>query len=171
VNRIDYAGRSDRPETAGTRATISSAGSPGPVALSPLIGRHAELSLLEDRWEQAREGRGQVVLVVGEPGLGKSRLVKTVERLMLDDANVDPSVASDRDQNALVIEWRCSQHFENSELYPVSDFMDRFLHFAADQSPSERFDLLARHLEDHGLNRPEDIGLFAKLLFLEPEER
>jgi serine phosphatase RsbU (regulator of sigma subunit) len=171
VNQIDYAGRSDHPEPAATRGTIPPVGTSGPVGRSPLIGRHAELSVLEDRWEQAREGRGQIVLVVGEPGLGKSRLVETVARLMLDDANVDPGVASDGDQDALVIEWRCSQHFENSELYPVSDFMERFLHFAADQSPGERFDLLARHLEGHGLNRPEDIGLFAKLLFLEPDER
>ena len=44
-----------------------------PAALSPLVGRDHEISLLKDRWEQAQEGIGQVVLLVGEPGLGKSR--------------------------------------------------------------------------------------------------
>ncbi|MBV9273011.1 MAG: SpoIIE family protein phosphatase [Verrucomicrobia bacterium] len=165
MNQIDYAGRSDNPEPARGRPTIL----PGPVPVSPLIGRHAELSLLADRWEQAQEGRSQVVLVVGEPGLGKSRLIQTAARLMLEDTNSGSGMASAGNQEALVIEWRCSQHFQNSELYPVSDFMERFLHFAADQSAGERFDRLARHLESFGLDRPEDIGLFAKLLFLEPE--
>ncbi|HKB36014.1 MAG TPA: protein kinase, partial [Gemmataceae bacterium] len=50
-----------------------------PAALTPLTGRDHEISLLEDRWEQAQEGMGQVVLLVGEPGLGKSRLVHTLK--------------------------------------------------------------------------------------------
>ena len=48
------------------------------LALAPLTGRDTELSLLNDRWEQAQEGMGQVVLVIGEAGLGKSRLVQTL---------------------------------------------------------------------------------------------
>jgi hypothetical protein len=51
----------------------------GPVALTPLTGRDHEVSLLKDRWEQAKEGMGQVVLIIGEPGLGKSRLVYTLD--------------------------------------------------------------------------------------------
>ena len=49
-----------------------------PLRLMPLMGRDTELSLLNDRWEQAQEGMGQVVLVIGEAGLGKSRLVQTL---------------------------------------------------------------------------------------------
>ena len=49
-----------------------------PLGLAPLMGRDTELSLLKDRWEQAQEGMGQVVLVIGEAGLGKSRLVQTL---------------------------------------------------------------------------------------------
>ena len=48
---------------------------PVPITLTSLTGRDTEVSLLRDRWEQAQEGMGQVVLIVGEPGLGKSRLV------------------------------------------------------------------------------------------------
>ena len=51
---------------------------PPPFALTPLTGRDTEFSLLKDRWEQAQEGMGQVLLVVGQPGLGKSRLVQTL---------------------------------------------------------------------------------------------
>jgi hypothetical protein len=56
------------------------------IALTPLTGRDTELSLLKDRWEQAQEGMGQVVLIVGEPGLGKSRLVQTIMQLVQDEA-------------------------------------------------------------------------------------
>ena len=49
-----------------------------PAGLTPLTGRDNEVSLLKDRWEQAQEGMGQVVLLIGEPGLGKSRLVYTI---------------------------------------------------------------------------------------------
>src|SRR5690606_16782632 len=48
--------------------------------LTPLVGREHEVNLLLDRWEQACEGMGQVVLIVGEPGVGKSRLVHTLKR-------------------------------------------------------------------------------------------
>ena len=51
---------------------------PSPFSLTPLTGRDTELSLMKDRWEQAQEGMGQVLLVVGQPGLGKSRLVQTL---------------------------------------------------------------------------------------------
>ncbi|HEY5743877.1 MAG TPA: AAA family ATPase, partial [Terrimicrobiaceae bacterium] len=53
-----------------------------PFRLAPLMGRDTELSLLKDRWEQAQEGMGQVVLVIGEAGLGKSRLVHTLAQLV-----------------------------------------------------------------------------------------
>src|SRR4029077_21185363 len=62
------------------RAEESAAGrsgipTPAPITLTSLTGRDTEVSFLRDRWEQAQEGMGQVVLIVGEPGLGKSRLV------------------------------------------------------------------------------------------------
>ena len=146
-----------------------------PIALTPLTGRDTEFSLLKDRWEQAQEGMGQIVLVVGEAGLGKSRLVQTITQLVQEEAS-SPVIASDSttaafDQESPVIEWRCSQHFQNSELFAVSEFMERFLGFGRDQSTTVRFDRLARHLEDCGLGRRESIALFAKLLFLPLDER
>ena len=75
----------------------------GPAGLTPLTGRDHEISLLKDRWEQALEGMGQVVLLIGEPGLGKSRLVHTLKEHVLGwmvEGEVD----------APVIEWRCARN-------------------------------------------------------------
>jgi predicted ATPase/energy-coupling factor transporter ATP-binding protein EcfA2 len=183
VNPVKLAGRSNPQECAGESLTASEPVAQGdfetiaPVALTPLTGRDTEFSLLKDRWEQAQEGMGQIILVVGEAGLGKSRLVQTIAQLVQDEASNTSSAAAvgsttaPVDPASPVIEWRCSQHFQNSELFPVSEFMGRFLGFARDQSPAARFDRLARHLEDYNLGRPEVIALFAKLLFLPPDER
>ena len=66
---------------------------PPPFALTPLTGRDTEFSLLKDRWEQAQEGMGQVLLVVGQPGLGKSRLVQTLTQRVQAQAS-DASLSS-----------------------------------------------------------------------------
>ena len=83
----------------------------GPAGLTPLTGRDHEISLLKDRWEQAQEGMGQVVLLIGEPGLGKSRLVYTLKEHVLGQM-VEGEV------DAPVIEWRCSPHYQNTRAVP-----------------------------------------------------
>jgi predicted ATPase len=171
---LDFADRSDPVENAEAEKPVSRMEdqvAPEKPASPPLIGRDAELSLLKDRWEQTQEGRSQVVLVVGEAGLGKSRLVRTMARLLREDAQAESGVMPDCTHEDLVVEWRCSQQFQHSELYPVSECITRVLDFAADQSPGARFERLAQHLEDYGSTRPESIGLLAKLLFLPPDER
>ena len=155
----------------------SQSGGSSSYALTPLTGRDTEFSLLKDRWEQAQEGMGQVVLVVGEAGLGKSRLVQTLMQFVHAESNSDCTVAVDKSARASlnsdppVIEWRCSQHFQNSELHPVSDYFERFLDFRRDPLPTACFDRLAQHLDDYGMGRAEFVALFAKMLFLPPDER
>ena len=164
-SKVDSRGRSDRE-------------APAPFALAPLTGRDTEFSLLKDRWEQAQEGMGQIVLVLGQPGLGKSRLVQTLTQRVQEQATdrsltaaADGPASAPVDQESMVIEWRCSQHFQNSELHPVSGYLERFFGTGRDPSPTAQFDRLAQHLEDCNLCQPEVVALFAKLLFLPPDER
>ena len=150
---------------------------PAPFGLTPLTGRDTEFSLLNDRWEQAHEGMGQVVLVIGEPGLGKSRLVQTLAQRVQAEASdaalaaFGKSAGKPADHDSPVIEWRCSQQFQNSELHPVTDYLERLLWTGCEPSPAARFGRLARHLDDCDLGRPELVALFAKLLLLPADER
>ena len=136
----------------------------GPAGLTPLTGRDHEISLLKDRWEQAQEGMGQVVLLIGEPGLGKSRLVYTLKEHVLGQM-VEGEV------DAPVIEWRCSPHYQNTGLYPAIDFYERALGFGREEPPQARFDRLLHRLEQYDLARPETVPLWASLLSLPTPDR
>ena len=146
-------------EIQGVAAARSAIEAAGPAGLTPLTGRDHEVSLLKQRWEQAQEGMGQVVLLIGEPGLGKSRLVHTLKEHVLGQM-VEGEV------DAPVIEWRCSPHFQNTGLYPVIDFYERLLAFDREEPPQARLDRLVRRLEQDDLARPEVVPLWAALLSL-----
>src|SRR5579883_339173 len=130
-----------------------------PAELSPLVGRDNEISLLKDRWELARDGTGQIVLLVGEPGLGKSRLVLALKEHVLGQKTEDAA-------DAPIIEWRCSPHYENTGLHPVIDFFDRSLGFGPEEPARDRFDRLLSRVAKYGLDRPEIVPLWAALLSL-----
>jgi ABC-type transporter Mla maintaining outer membrane lipid asymmetry ATPase subunit MlaF len=111
---------------------------------------------------------GQVVLIVGEPGLGKSRLVNTIKQIVMEQGRGKVPGAEiqavNTSQDSSVVEWRCSLRFRNTALFPVSDYFHRFLNLDGDEStPAARFDRLARHLDDFGLGRADLVALFAKL--------
>jgi class 3 adenylate cyclase/predicted ATPase len=131
----------------------------GPAGLTPLTGRDHEISLLKDRWEQAQEGMGQVILLIGEAGLGKSRLVYTLKEHVLGQM-VEGEV------DAPVIEWRCAPHYQNTGLYPAIDFYERALDFGREEPPQARFNRLLHRLEQYDLARPETVRLWASLLSL-----
>ena len=135
-----------------------------PIGLTPLTGRDHEISLLKDRWDQAREGMGQVVLLIGEAGLGKLRLVHTMKQHVLGQM-VEGEV------DAPVIEWRCSPHFQNTALYPAIDFYERALAFGREETPAIRFGRLLRRMEEYDLARPETMPLWASLLSLPTTDR
>jgi class 3 adenylate cyclase/predicted ATPase len=135
-----------------------------PAGLTPLTGRDHEVSLLKDRWEQAQEGMGQVVVLTGEAGLGKSRLVYTLKEHVLGQA-------AEGEADPPVIEWRCAPHFQNTGLYPAIDFYERALGFGREEPPQARFDRLLGRLEADGLARPEAVPLWAALLSLPAPDR
>ena len=107
---------------------------------------------------------GQVALLIGEAGLGKSRLVHTLKEHVLGQM---AEAAAD----APVIEWRCSPHFQNTGLYPAIDFFERALAFNREEQPQARFDRLLQRLEQDDLARPQSVPLWASLLSLPTPDR
>jgi class 3 adenylate cyclase len=126
-------------------------------ALSPLIGRDEEIELLLRQWAHAKPGDGQVVLVSGEPGIGKSRLAAAfAERL-----GAEPHIR---------LRYFCSPNHLDSALFPFIDQLGRAARFARDDLPATKLekleDLLAR-----AASSKEELALLADLLSLPHSER
>ncbi len=129
---------------------------PALSGLTPLTGREQEAGLLLERWEQVQERQGQVILLSGEAGIGKSRLIQAqVERIA--------STTS-----ATLIEYRCLPYYQNSAYYPLLDFLQRLLNFKLDEPPHQKLDKLARALDRQGFAREAVLPLFAAMLSLPP---
>ncbi len=124
--------------------------------LTPLVGRDQEVGLLLDRWEQTQEKRGQVVLLSGEPGIGKSRLVHVLKERLGNTSGA----------GCPVVEWRCTPLHQTSSLFPVVDGFERLLRFGRTDQGADRLDRLVAHLLPLGLDGPQFLPLFAALLSL-----
>ena len=126
--------------------------------LTPLVGREQEVGLLLECWNQVKDGQGQVVLLSGEGGIGKSRLVQVLKEHVIDEAHTR-------------LECRSSPYHQNTALYPITDLFQRMLQFQADDTPDEKLDKLAQELSRYRLPLVESVLLFAPLLSLSvPEE-
>jgi class 3 adenylate cyclase len=124
-----------------------------PSRLTPLVGRDEEVALLHRRWEQATTGMGQVVLLSGEAGIGKSRLVQVLK----DHVAAEPHTR---------IEWRGSSYHQQSALYPVIDHLHRLLRWHQDDPPAEKLRTLEATLAASGMALSEAVPLLAALLSL-----
>lgn len=120
-------------------------------AITPLVGREEELSLLLSRWEQVREGHGQLALVMGEPGIGKSRLVEEFRARIKDDA-------------CMWVECAGEPLFQSTPFHAVTQILHQGLSWRGDESPGERVAQLERGLERAGLKLSEALPLIADLL-------
>lgn len=130
--------------------------------LTPLVGRDEEMSLLIDLWDEATEGSGQIVCVIGEAGLGKSRLVRELRQHVS---------CENEDEPAVIYEWRCSPFFQNTALHPATEHLENTLQLQSETSPAKRLDRLVSHLDQYGLADPETVWLIASLLSLPTDER
>jgi hypothetical protein len=121
-------------------------------ALSPLVGRDEEIELLLRRWGRAKAGEGQVVLVSGEPGIGKSRITAELEERLHAEAH-------------LRLRYFCSPYYQDSALFPFIDQLERAAGFARDDMPAFRLEKLEALLARSEL--PEaDVALLADLMSL-----
>jgi class 3 adenylate cyclase len=121
------------------------------ASLTPLVGRDEELALLLRRWEQARDGEGQVVLLSGEPGIGKSRLTRALQQELAEGTYTR------------VLHF-CSPYHQNSVLYPVIDHLKRAAQFRRDDSDAQKLEKLERLLAQSTEDLGWDVPLLAALV-------
>ena len=134
------------------------------TARNAVIGRDREIGLLQERWDQAAEGLGQVVLVCGEAGIGKSRLSGALKEYVGQAASRSTHSTASAGALGPVVEWRAAPHCQNSSLYPAVDYFERLLAFAPGDAPGQRLDRLSQHLRELGLHGDEEVALLASLL-------
>jgi class 3 adenylate cyclase len=125
-------------------------------ALTPLVGRDEEIELLLRRWARAKASDGQVVLISGEPGIGKSRLTAELEECL-------------RAEPHLCLRYFCSPYHQDSALYPFTDQFGRTAGFTRDDPPSARLEKLEGLLAC-ATPPNEDLALLADLLSLPSSE-
>ena len=116
-----------------------------------LIGREEELALLQRRWSQIRNGEGRLVLVYGEPGIGKSRLVFALQ----EEIKRDPHHC---------LRLQCSPHRSQTAFYPVINQLEHAAGLSAGDSDTTKLDKLEALLAPSSQNLARDVALFAELL-------
>jgi class 3 adenylate cyclase/predicted ATPase len=119
--------------------------------LTPLVGREHELGILMERWAWARDGDGQVVLLSGEPGIGKSRVIRTF-RERLGDEPYTP------------LSHYCSPYHTNSALYPVIGSLERAVRLDRDDPPEAQLAKLEEVISRSSDRMDEVVPLLAALL-------
>jgi predicted ATPase/class 3 adenylate cyclase len=127
------------------------------AGLTPLVGREEELGLLQRRWTQAKEGAGQVVLLSGEAGIGKSRLVQTLKEQV-------------GTEGATRVEFRCSPYHQHSALYPIIGHLQRLLQFQREETPHAKLSKLQQALAAYRFPQADTLPLLATLLALPQPE-
>ncbi|MFO1046921.1 MAG: AAA family ATPase [Geminicoccaceae bacterium] len=127
-------------------------------AITPLVGRQRELDLLLDRWCHAEEGTGRIVVLVGEAGIGKSRLVEALRKRLAAARHVELSLF-------------CSPHFMDTALYPVRRLLERAARLRHGEPPDRQADRLERLLAQAADRVRDGAPLLADLLAIPAPDR
>jgi len=125
---------------------------------TPLVGRAAEVQLLLDRWQRARAGKGQAVLLSGEPGIGKSRLIAALQERL------------DREPHAR-LRYFCSPYHVNSALHPIIKQLERAAGLLRDDDTDTKLDKLEVMLRRIVSDIDEPGRLLAELLSIDAADR
>ena len=125
----------------------------GGARLTPVVGREQELGILLDRWERIGEGEGQAVLLSGEAGLGKSRLIDELRERLSDSPHS-------------WLECRCSSYTKNSALFPLIELLKQGIGYTEESGHEERLAQLEHGVGVLGLSEPDVVPLLAPLLDL-----
>jgi len=132
----------------------------GKMTLPPVVGRQSEMQLLIDRWGQLKDGIGHVVMLSGEAGIGKSRLLQG----LIEHVSKDPK--------SWLTACRCSPYYQNTPFYPIIDLLEHVvLAFDKEDSQAERLDKLEGLVVQYGLPAAETVPLLAALLSIPFSER
>ncbi len=124
------------------------------ATLTPLVGRKDEIAALLALWQDVRRGERRILLLRGEAGIGKSRLVLTLKQSL-------------REQACVVRELRCFPEHSQSPFYPLAALFRFVLAFSPDDTPAAKFDKLADYVEMHYAKTDRDaVPLFARMLSL-----
>src|SRR5438309_3585099 len=118
----------------------------------PLVGRDEEIELLQRRWEQAKSGEGRVVLISGEPGIGKSRLAAALSAHIKSEPHTR-------------LRYFCSPHHQDSALYPFKSQLERAAGFVRDDTVDAKLGQLQALLAP-GTRDDDEIALLSELLSL-----
>jgi class 3 adenylate cyclase len=124
--------------------------------LTPYVGREPLLTRLHEGWEAARGGSGSAVLVIGEPGLGKSRLVRVFRQ------RVEEHIGDER-------VCYCSPFYRSTPLYPIAGMLGRRFGLDSEEDPRVQVERLGQRLRDTGREPAETVPLVAPLFGLPPE--
>lgn len=127
-------------------------------ALTPLVGREEEIEFLSVSWKVARAGHGQVALLSGEPGIGKSRIVSAL-RGRLQAEGVAPLL------------FQCSPYYANSAFYPIIDYFERELRFESGETAAAKLDKLEGFVVRERGRPLEDARFLAAILSIPCEDR
>ncbi len=126
--------------------------------LTSLVGREHELGLLTQRWRLAQEGEGQIVLLSGEAGIGKSRLARDFKMAISRDLRFNLS-------------YQCSPHYSNSAFFPIIQRLQRAVNFKENDALEDKLDKLEKSLQLWGSNPKKVAPLFAQLMSVPGEQR